>query len=480
MQEKWGLNEEVKCKVCASRNRVTAEQINTKQKCRSCQNEYIVPITSISAGLVQGDYWVQRKIGSGNVGETFLAKRVSDNTKVFLKVLCPSLTGDPQCVNNFMIEICRSHQVDNAHIVSAFETGKLHGHYYIATPFVNGECLDQRIERDGPLSEKEVLKVALKTARLLRHAWQDYSLVHRSLRPSNILLTETSDVYLLDMGNSKHLLAPPPTPLDRLNFQGTVADYVSPEQAQGITNIDCTSDIYSLGATLFYLLTGTKPYRGEDTTQVLEKHLRSKAPDATKRSKQVSAETAMLIRKMMAKDAGERIRTWHGVIKEIKGILKTMTHGVATAETLKTQLKHTTNPKAETLAMKPTSGLDSKVLIGGGAAALVAVFVIAAGAILMINQEPDKTTKGISRQAGAAAVAPEVRRVNPEAFASRIKWIVEKAERYPNWGHKCMARLDELRQQTDDPKQIKDIQAATKKVRRTLTPAESASAPHAP
>ncbi|OVE81059.1 hypothetical protein BVY04_04205 [bacterium M21] len=469
------LSYEVKCEYCGSKVVTEPQMINRTVPCGSCQEEFLVPLTNFSAGVVTGTYWIQRKVGTGNVSEIFLAKRLADNEKVYLKVLSPCVTPSKKLVEQFMIEMCRSHQIDHPNVISVFETGKMNGHYYLASKYIEGECLDNRIERTGPMTEKEALKLCLKVARVLRTCWHDFGIVHRSVRPSNILVSDGGEVFVLDVGNSKQLLInPPEVTLERLNNMGTLADFMSPEQAQNMVDLDCSSDIYSLGATLFYLLTGTKPYTGSDTTQVMLKHLNSDVPNPMKRPGEVSRETAQLIRAMMDTSPDGRIYSWREVVNRIKQLLKTRTHGSKTESALNTKFGQTPQfgiDEAALLQKQEKKKSPAIIFLSIIVAVILLVGIVGGIAIVSNNSErdditmPDPPRGRLPRQRGTTPATPIGKRIDPTQLGKMVTTIGRGYERHPESYQKYSERMAKLLERTDDPEQIKIIKTGLKKMK---------------
>ncbi len=339
----------IKCEGCGARMPVDPALVGQQMSCPECGMNFTVPMTCLTPGMVEGNYWIQKSLGSGDISEVFLAKKVSDNEKVFLKVLSPAVTGNKAVVEYFLNEMRRSQEIEHPSVVTVLEAGEISGHYFVAQPYIEGECLDVRIARDGPMKERDALKVIIRVARALRYAWENHNTAHRAVKPANILLDADSEPFLLDFGNPKQVLAAGGLTLDHLNQAGTVADYMSPEQAQGWYELDCRSDIYSLGATLFYLLTGAKPYTGTNTTQVLQKHLTAPVPNPCKRNQDVSEEAAAFLRTMMAKNPDNRFQSWGKVIGQLKELLKALHHpGATTQMILNTQQFHVPRPRTAT------------------------------------------------------------------------------------------------------------------------------------
>lgn len=451
------MNYEIKCELCGSKINSSIEMIGYPTQCSVCNGKFAIPLTNFTAGMVSGNYWLQKCIGTGNISQTFVAKRMDDNEKVFLKILSPCVTVVHEDVEQFMIEMCRSHQIDHPNLLSVYETGKMNGHYYLATRFVNGECLDKRIERTGPLSEKEALRLCLKIARILRSCWHDYGIVHRAIKPQNILVNDAGEVFMLDVGNCKQLLISDDVPLERMDNLGTLGDYMSPEEAKGVVDVDCSSDIYSLGATLFFLMTGTKPYVGSDTTQVLLKHLNEPTPSVAQRSGDVTESTAKFIRSMMDSDQDNRIFSWREVVSTLKQLLKSKTLGTGTDRALKTQASTSTDfaDEVRTSIMTEEAALPKPFpVIKAAIIAMIAIFVLgvaAATAIFISRKKPKQID--ITRKVGN----PSGKAIPDKTFKAQISAIKTGIGKGRSSAERQVPKIKRMLKNTDDSAQVKII-----------------------
>ena len=221
---------------------------------------HTVAVQTGEARLVAG-YEVLLKIGQGGMGAVYKARKIDSREIVALKILLPSL-ATPDYVQRFERESKMVRKLNHENIVSCVEFGldprrKLH---FCALEFVEGEDLGDRVKRLGVLPEDEAISVTRQVASALQHAYLN-GLVHRDIKPENIMVTPAGTVKLLDLG----LARPVSQEATRLTqsgmFVGSVF-YASPEQAKAEREIDIRSHIYSLGATLYYMITGRPPFEG--------------------------------------------------------------------------------------------------------------------------------------------------------------------------------------------------------------------------
>ncbi len=474
-----------KCTRCGCRIKTDVGRIGTLINCRDCNEPLTVPLTGFCSGMVLGDFWVHHSIGVGAVSEVFLAKRLSNDEQVFLKVLSPLATVDEENVQRFIQAVSVSQQIDHPNIISVQEMGLYQDHYFLATRYVDGKCLDQIVEDEGPFSEKEALEICLKVAALMRRQWREHALVHQALKPANILMNDEREIFLLDVGNSKQLLVPPSGSIEEINPMGNLFDFMSPEQIQGMPNLDCSSDIYALGTTLFYLVTGTRPYEDTATTTIAQKHLFKPAPDPKTQQVEVSEATVKLIRAMMRDKREEEIDTWDDLIRRAKRILKGRTReGAVVKDFSRSHIKPITRPafrktpdrkrdggerprtrgerprtradwhqrhtseRLDRPLSPPPAGNNRTAIIIGVAAAVF--FVIIGVGIWAANRGGGATT-------GKTRSAYGYRRLDEQVLLQQLQSALTQATQNPALADRYAGELRGLRRQTNDPVQQQQI-----------------------
>ena len=229
-------------------------------------------------GLLIGDYIVLDKIGSGGMGLVLKARRRQLERVVALELLPPSFSRDRAAVIRFRREATAVSKFRHPNIVSAIEAGETHGLLFLVMEFVDGRDLSRTVKEKGPLSVGQTINCIIQAARGLQEA-HDHGIVHRDMKPANLLLDSSGTVKVLDLGLAR--MSPPDgfvatsgSELDLTvsgSFVGTV-DYMSPEQAYDPRIADRRSDIYSLGCTLHFLLTGKAPFGGQTFMERLLGH----------------------------------------------------------------------------------------------------------------------------------------------------------------------------------------------------------------
>lgn len=309
----------VQCPHCSTE--LTAETTVGPRRatCPQCGEGLIVPGAGPRPGVEVGGFRLGRRLGHGGMGEVYLAEQLSMQRPVALKILSEAVSSDGSAIRRFHQEVRMQAKMDHPNIVTAFEAGEEAGVHYLAMAFVDGETLDQRLKRDGALPEEEVLRLVRQVAEALAYGWQRHQAIHRDIKPANIMVDRKGNARVLDLGLSKSL-----SESVGLTVTGSVMgtpQYMSPEQAQSVADIDFRSDVYSLGATLYHLATGTYPYSGDTTLEILMKHVQEPLPPPRERNPNLSRACEQLIESMMAKDRAERPQSWEAVIEDIQAAL---------------------------------------------------------------------------------------------------------------------------------------------------------------
>jgi serine/threonine protein kinase len=270
-------------------------------------------------GLFVGPYVVLDKIGKGGMGMVFKAVHREDQAVVALKVLPPSFPRRNRAVvEQFRREAESLARLHHPNIVRCFEPVKeVDGVYYLVMEHVEGRDLRFLVEKIGVFPVAQAIECLLQTARGLQSA-HTLKIIHRDIKPANLMLDHTNTVRILDFGLARVLL-PDPWLLDtgdgaaRRSITGTIP-YMSPEQATDSEGADARSDIYSLGCTLHFLLTGRPPYRGRTWSELIQAHRQAPIPSLKAARPSVPAYLDDLFRRMLAKDPADRPRTMASVI----------------------------------------------------------------------------------------------------------------------------------------------------------------------
>jgi len=237
--------------------------------CGHCNCVVAVPLSRFSSGAVVGDFVLREKLGEGAVGTVFLAHQISLDRPAALKIMRSSLAADEEFQETFLHEARAAAKLNHPGIVHAYAVGEDEGVQYFAMEYVQGSTLKQVLTHSGRIVLERAVSVIKEVAEALAFAWENQQLVHRDIKPDNIMLTEDGHVKVADLGLAK--VAGDMLSEDAEHVYGT-PQYISPEQLLGEA-VDCRSDIYSLGATFYHCLTGRYPFTGAEASEIASKHL---------------------------------------------------------------------------------------------------------------------------------------------------------------------------------------------------------------
>lgn len=321
-----------------------------------------------------GGFELIGKIGQGGMGTVFKARQKSLDRIVALKVLPPSVAKDAKFIERFQREARACAKLNHPNIVQGVDVGKdpATGVWYFAMELVDGPSVLKLLKEERVLPEERALQIARDIARALECA-STHGIVHRDIKPDNILLTARGDAKLADLGLAKQLNDD--ASLTQSGQAVGTPYYMAPEQVRGRSDqLDIRTDIYALGGTLFHLVTGQPPFTGETSAVIMSKHLTEAVPKAIKINRDVSDGCSRMIEQMMQKERENRIQTPSDLIAQIERVLRgeSVTKPVA-------QSISATRRKKEAVE-KPASRMPM-VLAGVGGIALIA-------AVVLLNRAP--------------------------------------------------------------------------------------------
>ena len=263
----------------------------------------------LPGGTEIGKYVVIKRIGKGGMGEVYLGKHKTMGTYCALKVLLNgSGEDDPKFLECFVREAKLASEIRHPNVVGVIdvETDPACGIPYIVMEYVDGGSLRNSLNVSKRLSEEQAVVVVEAVASALQTA-EDHKIVHRDIKPDNIMFTKRGEVKLADLGIAKS--GGRNVDLTKTNMMVGTPAYLPPEQAKNAKAVDGRADIYSLGATFYEMLTGQPPYPGENTIEVLHKLFLYPVPDPRKINPGISPASAAIVMKMLAKDPKDRFQS---------------------------------------------------------------------------------------------------------------------------------------------------------------------------
>jgi eukaryotic-like serine/threonine-protein kinase len=321
--------------------------------------------------VLSGRYKLEAKLGSGGMSTVYLARDTTLDRQVAVKVLHREMSEQEDQLQRFRQEARAVAKLSHPNVVAVIDAGEDGGHPYIVFEYVEGETLKQRINRIGALDPQEALAYAIEVARGLTVA-HNRNMVHRDIKPQNVLIDAEGRAKLTDFGISRQLEQDGMTATGRV--LGTT-DYVAPEQAMGHP-VDQRSDVYSLGVVLYEMLVGQVPFHAESQVGVAMKHVNEELPDVQQRRPELSAAAAMVVERATAKDPADRYQQVGELIDDLSTALE-----VEAARAGGTTGEATSVLDAVAPAERKLSGER-----GRRSWLAIALIVLAAGAVLLAVQ----------------------------------------------------------------------------------------------
>ena len=259
-----------------------------------------------------GPFDLLAKLGSGGSATVYKAVDTRTKTVVALKVLAPSLAADAKSVQRFLRGAELAMKVKHANVAQTFQLGREGTHQYVSMEFVQGTPLSEKAGPGRPLPGAEAHSIIRQTTEALI-ACHAQSIIHRDVKPANIMVTAGGTAKLLDLGLARTAESSTTDVTMTGHIVGTPY-YMSPEQCASSKNIDARADVYSLGATYFYALTGRPPFDGETMYEVMQQQSSGQVPDPRQFNPDVKGQTCDLIKRMMAKTPADRPQSMEEVL----------------------------------------------------------------------------------------------------------------------------------------------------------------------
>jgi len=288
--------------------------------CPQCGEAFRVPARPVASSSAKrlGHYTLVRKIAEGGMGAVYEAVEDNLNRRVALKVLSMKLTKNATFVARFEREARAAAALNHPNMVTVYESGQDKGYHFFAMELVEGETLREWLRRVKAVPVEEALKIIQQVAAALDYAWNHGKIIHRDVKPHNIMLTG-GHAKLCDLGLAKSVEQD--TTVTVAGSGVGTPDYMAPEQSQSAKDVDCRADIYSLGITLFQMLTGRLPFQGETPYAVVAAHLKQPLPDPRSLNPSISEGAGNLVRRMCAKRPEERYQTHAELMADIDAVL---------------------------------------------------------------------------------------------------------------------------------------------------------------
>jgi serine/threonine-protein kinase len=271
---------------------------------------------------ILGDFEIQKKLGQGGMGEVFLAKQISLDRAVALKLLNKEMAKKKGFVERFEREAKSMGKFIHPNAVQVFAYGVVNSQHYLAIEFIDGQSMQKWMDQLGKLPVGDAIHIVLRCADALRVAHSEHNVVHRDIKPDNILVTKKGIVKVADFGLAKAVGAGDDEDMS-LTQSGTGLGtplYMAPEQARDAKNVDFRTDIYALGITLYYFVTGKLPFGGDTVVKLIMAKEAGKYDNARKHNREVPEKLDLIIDKMIQKDKQHRYASCDELIHDLDAL----------------------------------------------------------------------------------------------------------------------------------------------------------------
>jgi serine/threonine-protein kinase len=276
-----------------------------------------IKLSKVAAHQIPG-YKIQGKLGAGAMAVVYKAKQLSLNRTVAIKVLPKRFSENPEYVERFYKEGQAAGKFNHNNIVQAFDVGEAGGYHYFIMEYVEGKTIYEDLATGKIFDEDEALDIIIQVAHALNHA-HSCGLIHRDVKPKNIMINTDGVVKLADMGLARETTDIKTAQTEAGKAYGTPY-YIAPEQIRGKIDIDGRADIYGLGATLYHMVTGRVPFMADNPSDVMRKHLREQLIPPDHINTMLSAGISEVIEVMMAKRKGDRYNNVEELLTDLEAV----------------------------------------------------------------------------------------------------------------------------------------------------------------
>lgn len=260
-----------------------------------------------------GNYELERELGQGGMGTVYLARDNGLNRKVALKILKTDLSDDPAFAQKFLDEVEVTASLAHPNIIRVYTLGEQDGQLYLVMEHLDQPSLEQRMDQTGKLSERDVLEIGIGIASALQFAHEETGMIHRDIKPGNILFGRGNIPKLADFG----LAAGARSALGQQDEIWGTPYYVSPERLNREEE-DIRSDIYSLGAALYHAFAGRAPFEAESAEEVARRHLFDRAPPLRSLRPDANEQTVFTLDKCLQRKTSDRWQDYENFISQLE------------------------------------------------------------------------------------------------------------------------------------------------------------------
>ena len=304
---------QLSCEHCGRVYDSTLNRSGGLEWCPKCDKlNLFIPVTDMHY-IVFGDYLIMEKIGTGGKAIVVKAKHLATNDIVALKLFFSKKSSDDHAASEFISEIEMATQLIHDNIVRIYSGGEIDNILYIVMEYVDGINLSEYLDSYGAMPAADAMSVGIHVCYALDHVWSSFLMIHRDVKPQNIMITTEGNIKLCDFG----LVSCHEKAFSEDNSILGTPYYVSPEMVDGSSYQDNRSDIYSLGATLYHMIVGVPPFNYGGLEEVLNARTKQPPPELKSQSSGTPEGLSEVITTMMATEQEERYATANEAAEDI-------------------------------------------------------------------------------------------------------------------------------------------------------------------
>jgi len=321
-------------------------------------------MTEINTPTIAG-FEILKKLGQGGMATVWMARQISLDRVVAIKVLLPRFAVDDEEIARFRSEAQAAARLKHPGIVQVYDASVTDGSYYFIMEYIAGYTVGEWLRRKATLPERDALVVAEHVCDALGYAWDHAKVIHCDIKPDNVMIDDDGTVKVMDLGLARTLNAMSSFVEDDEHVLGTPS-YMSPEQARGDAHLDFRSDIYSLGAMLYHLVTGKRLFSETDENTALEMQITGCAPDPIDLNPALSRPLCALIERMLAKNPDLRGESWQSVHADMRRVYSGLTpHQTLHADEMSTIQRSERRAPVDTERLKRLTKNNTRLSLPG-------------------------------------------------------------------------------------------------------------------
>ncbi len=287
--------------------------------CENCRKTTMTPDSIFGERVIIGDFVIEKKLASGGMGTVYLAHQITLDRKSAIKILMDKYSSNSDYVTNFIREARAAAKLNHQNIVQAYAVGEDDGNYYFAMEYLEGTSVQTIIDNEKRMAIDRAIKVIIQIAEALDFAWTKQQMVHRDIKPDNIMITPDGIAKLADLGLAQLTTDMSQSRTDDDTIMGTPY-YICPETLIG-DPVDNRSDLYSLGATFYHVITGQLPFTGNSPIDIAAKHLNEPLRLPHLVLPEIPENVSLIINKMMAKNPDDRYQNAQELVIALTKVL---------------------------------------------------------------------------------------------------------------------------------------------------------------